>query len=77
MEQEKITKNTKLSYFLKQNKDFVDQLVKINPQAKMLKNPIVRTMLGNLTIHDLCQQAKIDDNLFIKQINQAIEKIKK
>ena len=48
MEQEKITKDTKLSYFLKQNKDFVDQLVKINPQAKMLKNPIVRTMLGNL-----------------------------
>ena len=70
-----ITKDTKLSQLLKECPQIIDEMIKINPQAKSLKNPVFRMMLGNLTIHELCEHAKINENLFINNFNMIIKKL--
>lgn len=73
----KITGETKFSEILKVCPQLIDEMVKINPQAKMLKNPIFKMMLGKITVRDMCSQAKIDENLLINNFNKIIQKFKK
>ena len=71
-----ITKDTKFGDILKQYPNLLKEAAKMNPQAKMLDNPIMKMMIGKITIADICKQANMKPDLLVSQLNQAIKKIK-
>lgn len=83
-EEFRVTGETKLSEILKKFPKVIEEAAKIDSRAKMINNPLVKMMIGKLTVHDLFEQAKkanmplnMSESALIAKINEMIKKFDK
>ena len=65
----KVTKNTKISKILRENKNAVDTIASINKHFKKLNNPVLRRVLApRVTVKDAAKIGHISINEFLKRL---------
>jgi len=64
-----VTRNTKISRILRENKQAIDTIASINPHFKKLNNPVLRRVLApRVTVKDAARIGNITINEFLKKL---------
>jgi len=67
----KVTRNTKISRILRENKDAIDTIAGINKHFKKLNNPVLRRVLApRVTVTDAAKIGNITVNEFLKRLSE-------
>jgi uncharacterized protein (DUF2249 family)/predicted HTH domain antitoxin len=67
----KVTRNTKISRILRENKDAIDTIASINKHFKKLNNPVLRRVLApRVTVTDAAKIGNITVNEFLKRLSE-------
>jgi len=66
-----VTRNTKISRILRENKLAVETIASINPHFKKLNNPVLRRVLApRVTVKDAAKIGKISINEFLQKLKE-------